>query len=101
MSSLQAAVSRVARRLSAKSAGVSEARADEALFLNRQLSLPVSTMSQWWVSWSSMAVVILASPKTCGQSAMARLVVRMIEVFSQSLLIKWNSCWLPAWLKGR
>ena len=34
----------------------------QALFLKRQLSLPVSTMSQWWVSRSSMAVVILASP---------------------------------------
>jgi len=36
-------------------------------FLNRQLSLPVSTMSQWWVRRSSIAVVILASPKICGQ----------------------------------
>ena len=34
----------------------------QALFLKRQLSLPVSTMSQWWVSRSSMAVVIFASP---------------------------------------
>jgi hypothetical protein len=32
--------------------------------LKRQLSLPVSTMSQWWVSRSRSAVVILASPKT-------------------------------------
>jgi hypothetical protein len=32
----------------------------QARFLNRQLSLPVSTMSQWWVSRSSSAVVILA-----------------------------------------
>src|SRR5207302_8644869 len=29
-------------------------------FLKRQLSLPVSRMSQWWVSRSSSAVVILA-----------------------------------------
>ena len=32
----------------------------------RQLSLPVSTVSQWWVSLSSKAVAILASPKTVG-----------------------------------
>jgi hypothetical protein len=51
-------------------------------FLERQLSLPVSTMSQWWVRRSSMAVVILASPNTCGQSAKARLVVMSSEVFS-------------------
>jgi hypothetical protein len=53
-----------------------------ARFLKRQLSLPVSMMSQWWVSRSSMAVVILASPNTCGQSAKARLVVISSEVFS-------------------
>ncbi len=35
-----------------------------ARFLKRQLSLPVSMMSQWWVSRSSMAVVIFASPNT-------------------------------------
>jgi hypothetical protein len=29
-------------------------------FLNRQLVLPVSMMSQWWVKRSSMAVVTLA-----------------------------------------
>jgi hypothetical protein len=51
-------------------------------FLNRQLVLPVSTISQWCVSRSSMAVVILASPNTCGQSAKARLVVISSEVFS-------------------
>ena len=53
-----------------------------ARFLKRQLSLPVSMMSQWWVSRSSMAVVIFASPNTCGQSAKARLVVISSEVFS-------------------
>ena len=53
-----------------------------ARFLKRQLSLPVSMMSQWCVSRSSMAVVILASPNTCGQSAKARLVVISSEVFS-------------------
>ena len=51
-------------------------------FLNRQLSLPVSTMSQWWVSRSSSAVVILASPNTLGHSPKARLVVTTIEVCS-------------------
>ena len=35
-----------------------------ARVLRRQLSLPVSTMSQWWVSRSNRAVVIFASPKT-------------------------------------
>ena len=34
--------------------------------LKCQLSLPVSTMSQWGVRRSSRAVVILASPKTVG-----------------------------------
>jgi hypothetical protein len=34
----------------------------QARVLKRQLALPVSTMSQWWVSRSSSAVVILASP---------------------------------------
>jgi hypothetical protein len=38
-------------------------------FLKRQLSLPVSRMSQWWVRRSSSAVVILASAKTLGHSA--------------------------------
>lgn len=44
-------------------------RADQARFLSRQLSLPVSTMSQWWVKRSSSAVVILASPNTALHSA--------------------------------
>ena len=48
--------------------------------MKRQLSLPVSTMSQWCVSRSSSAVVILASPNTLGHSPKARLVVTMIEV---------------------
>jgi hypothetical protein len=50
--------------------------------LKRQDSFPVSTISQWWVSRSSSAVVILASPKTLGHSRKARLVVMMIEVRS-------------------
>jgi len=50
--------------------------------LKRQLSLPVSMMSQWWVRRSSSAVVILGSLKTLGHSPNARLVVTMIEVRS-------------------
>ena len=42
---------------------------------NRQESLPVSMMWQWWVRRSSKAVVILASPNTLDYSANARLVV--------------------------
>jgi hypothetical protein len=34
--------------------------------LNHQLSLPASTMSQWWVTRSSSAIVILASRNTLG-----------------------------------
>ena len=41
------------------------------------------------------------SPNTCGQSAKARLVVISNEVFSYSLLIRWNSNWPPGWLNGR
>ena len=58
------------------------AQAGQARFLNRQLSFPVSTMSQWWVSRSRSAVVILGSPKTAGHSPKARLVVTMTEVRS-------------------
>ena len=56
--------------------------ADQARFLKRQLSLPVSTMSQWWVRRSSSAVVILASPNTLGHSPNARFVVTITEVCS-------------------
>jgi adenylate cyclase len=52
----------------------------QARFLKRQLSLPVSTMSQWWVSRSSSAVVIL--PKTPGHSPKAKFVVTITEVRS-------------------
>ena len=55
---------------------------DQARCLKRQLSLPVSMISQWWVRRSSSAVVILASPKTLGHSPKARLVVTMMEVRS-------------------
>jgi hypothetical protein len=55
---------------------------DQRRFLKRQLSLPVSTMSQWWVRRSSSAVVIFGSPNTEAHSANARLVVTMIEVRS-------------------
>src|SRR5881227_3897917 len=54
----------------------------QARFLKRQLSLPVSMISQWCVRRSSSAVVILASLKTLGHSPKARLVVTMIEVRS-------------------
>ena len=54
----------------------------QARFLKRQLSFPVSTMSQWWVSRSRSAVVILASPKTLGHSPNARLVVTITDVRS-------------------
>ncbi len=50
--------------------------------LKRQLSLPVSIISQWWVVRSSSAVVILGSPNTVGHSPNARLVVMITEVFS-------------------
>ena len=53
-----------------------------ALALNRKLSLPVSRMWQWWVSLSSRAVVILASPKTPAHSLKLRLVVMMTLVRS-------------------
>ena len=39
-------------------------RRPQLRFLKRQLVLPVSMISQWWVRRSSMAVVILASPNT-------------------------------------
>jgi hypothetical protein len=52
--------------------------------LKRQLSLPVSTMSQWWVSRSRSAVVILASPNTLGHSPKSRLVVMTIDALIES-----------------
>ena len=52
---------------------------DQLRLLKRQLSLPVSMMSQWWVSRSSSAVVILASPKTEAYSAKARLVMMVVR----------------------
>ncbi len=51
---------------------------------SRQLAFPVSRMSQWCVSRSSSAVVILASPNTLGHSANGRLVVTITEVRSLS-----------------
>ena len=50
--------------------------------LNRHDSLPVSMMWQWWVSLSSKAVVILASPKTLAHSEKLRFVVMMTLVRS-------------------
>jgi hypothetical protein len=52
------------------------------LWRKRQESLPVSTMSQWWVRRSSRAVVILASVKTLAHSAKVRLVVIITLVCS-------------------
>jgi hypothetical protein len=49
---------------------------DQMRLLKRQLSLPVSTMSQWWMSRSRTALVILASPNTEGHSLGAILEVR-------------------------
>ena len=68
--------------------GRSARHGPQVRFLKRQLSLPVSRMSQWWVSRSSSAVVILGSAKTLGHSAKARLVDRTIEVRSYSRLIR-------------
>lgn len=66
----------------ARHAQPARTRSRQALYLKRQRSLPVSTMSQWWVSRSSSVVVILASPNADGHSQKARLVVTMIEVRS-------------------
>jgi len=52
------------------------------LFLKRKLSFPVSRMWQRWVSRSSSAVVIFASPKTPAHSPKLRLVVMMTLVRS-------------------
>ena len=52
------------------------------LALKRKLSFPVSRMWQRWVSRSSKAVVILASPKTVAHSLKLRLVVMMTLVRS-------------------
>jgi hypothetical protein len=43
------------------------------------------TMSQWWVSRLSSAIVILASPNTLGHSSKARFLVTMIDVRSYNL----------------
>jgi hypothetical protein len=53
--------------------------------LRRQLSLPVRRAIEHG-GW----------PNTCGQSANARLVVIRSDVFSESLLIRWNSNRPPA-----
>ena len=57
----------------------------ERRHLSRRLSLPVSRMSQWCVTRSSRAVVILASPKTCGHSPKFRFVVIISDTCSYSL----------------
>jgi chemotaxis protein MotB len=50
--------------------------------------LPVSIMLQWWVTRSSSAVVIFASPNTDTHSPNSRFVVMMTLVVSYSLLIR-------------
>jgi len=70
------------RRRSVEQDGEKVVFVAQARFLKRQLSLPVSRISQWWVSLSRRAVVIFASPKTLGHSPKARLVVTMMEVCS-------------------
>ena len=54
------------------------------LFLNRQLSLPVSMISQWCVSRSRRAVVIFASTNTVSHSPNARFVAATTDVRSQA-----------------
>ena len=54
------------------------------LFLNRQLSSPVSMISQWCVNRSRRAVVIFASMNTLGHSTNARFVVTTTDVRSQA-----------------
>jgi hypothetical protein len=73
----------------------------QARALSRQLALPVSRISQWWVSRSRSAVVIFASPNTLGHSANGRLVVTTTEVRSYSRLTRWNSICPPARGNGR
>ena len=69
--------------------------------MKRQLSLPVSMISQWWVRRSSSAVVILGSPKTEGPFAESEVggdddrgaLVEPAHQVEQQLA--------PAWAKGR
>jgi len=70
------------RTVTSRNPDVAKSRLGHARCLNRQLSLPVSTMSQWWVSRSSRAAVILASPNTLGHSPNAKFVVMITEVRS-------------------
>ena len=56
-----------------------------AQLLKRQLSLPVSMISQRGVRRSSSAVVILASLKTLGHSPKARFVVTPADEVKQEL----------------
>ena len=55
---------------------------DQARFLKRQDSLPVSMISQWRVRQSKSAVIIFASPNMVGHSPKVRLVVTVTEVRS-------------------
>ena len=57
--------------------------------------------AQWWVTRSSSAVVILASPNTDTHSPNSRLVVMMTLVRSYSLLRRWKSNAPPEALNDR
>ena len=70
------------RIVTSRNPGRAKPGSGQARRLNRQLSLPVSTMSQWWVRRSRRAVVILASPNTLGHSPNAKFVVTITEVCS-------------------
>src|SRR3546814_19980258 len=70
-------------------------------FLKRQLSLLVSTISQWWVTRSSSAAVILGSPNTVGHSPKARFVEMITLVRSSTLLLRWMSNCPPERANGR
>ena len=61
------------------------------LLLKRKLSLPVSRIWQWWVSRSSRAVVILASPKTVAHSEKLRLVWNKLAA-QISQTVRWSAC---------
>jgi hypothetical protein len=86
---------------SSTAASGQQAAGRHALVLKRQPPLPVATISQWWVSRSSSAVVILASPNTLGHIPNARLVVTMIEVRSYNRLTAWQGSCAPVRAKGR
>src|SRR5208337_2632150 len=62
----------------------------QARSLKRQLSLPVSMMSQWWVRRSRSAGVIFGSPNTLGHSPKARLVVTTVNRQAKKGPLSWR-----------